>query len=962
MGAGQIRALNYSRNCKQNRDSGAAPPFGTKARKATAMQRSMSDVLSVPEQISGTAQLIPSSVALSYGDQQLTYGELDQRADRFASYLAQLGVGPRTTAAICMERSFDWIVAALGIMRAGAAYVPLDTAWPDSRLSFALGDSAAIVLVARTGLLERLEIKNCGVDPGRDAELIAAAPEFVRPPVDLESLAYVIYTSGSTGTPKGVEIKHANLIHLVRWHRSAFNITARDRASHLAGLGFDAVAWELWPNLCAGAAISLAPDAVRSSPHLLQQWLMSDCITISFVPTVHAAAMIGMNWPAATALRLMLTGGDVLHQGPGLPLPFAVVNNYGPTECTVVATFSVLQPGASGAPPIGCPITGATVYLLDERGAPVADGTIGEIYIGGDGVGRGYRNLPQPTARCFVRDPFSAEQGKRMYRTGDRGRRGPAGEIEFCGRLDRQVKIRGQRVELDEIGSALSQHPAIEFAAVSFKVSAAGDNRLVAYVLPREGVHLPGPAELQKHLQLHLPDYMIPAVFLQLNSLPLSPSAKVDRALMEQPGNARPLQATAESAAAFPIAEKLLTMFQDILHHPAMTVDDNFFLAGGHSLLGMQLVTRLRTMFGVELSFPEFFEAPTVKSLAPLVSARMRQHRLTLIWEDLLGRKHLSLDSDFFKHGGYTRLLADLQQRIVREFGRNVSVADLFDHPTIRSQAELIQRGVKSRPVLPPGVFVLHPQGTRQNIFWLHNLLPPPLSKAFGDDQPFFFVAFTARDVALLGETPSMQDIAACMLRKILDTQPRGPYIISGRCIGGVLAYEVASQLRAAGEEVSLLVMIDAPTQSYLKSHKAWISRLKHLRFYLYRATQVVSWRRGLTNLWRRAIEYSPSSIRSRFPGIANDTAHRMIVSAALDYQPAKYEGKTLLLMAKERDPLFDFLSGWKSVVTNLQASYVQGRHLELITSNNVRDVANLIQSTLNESSAVDGRSCRASA
>jgi amino acid adenylation domain-containing protein len=921
------------------------------------MQSLMSDVPSVTEQIAVTAQLVPNSVALSCGDQQLKYGELDQRVDRFAAYMAQLGVGPGGTAAVCMERSFDWIIAALGIMRAGAAYVPLDTAWPDSRLSFALDDSDATLIVANTALLDRLDTRSCGVDPRRDAELIAAAPKVVRAPVDLESLAYVIYTSGSTGTPKGVEITHANLVHLTRWHRNAFNITAGDRASHLAGLGFDAAVWELWPNLCAGAAISLAPDAVRSSPHSLQQWLMSERITISFVPTAHAAPMIGMDWPAATALRFMLTGGDVLHQGPALPLPFAVVNNYGPTECTIVSTSSVLQPGASGAPPIGRPIAGTTFYLLDERGVHVADGAIGEIYIGGDGVGRGYRNLPESTARCFVRDPFSQEQGKRVYRTGDRARRRPDGEIEFCGRSDRQVKIRGQRVELDEIVSALSRHPAIDFAAASLKASEAGENQLVAYVLPKEGVHLPGAAELQKHLQLNLPDYMVPAVFMQLNSLPLSPSAKVDPALMEQPGNSRLLEAAAERVALLPIAKKLLTMFQDILLNPALRVDDNFFLAGGHSLLGMQLITRLRTMFGVEFTFQEIFEAPTAGSLAPLVSARLREHRLTLIWEDLLGPKHLSPDDDFFEHGGNATLLADLQQRIVAEFERNVSAADLFDHPTIRSQAELIQRGVKSRPVLPPGVFVLHPQGTRQNIFWLHNLLPPPLSKEFGDDQPFFFVAFTARDVVVLGETPSMQDLAACMLRKILATQPRGPYIISGRCIGSVLAYEVASQLRAAGEEVSLLLMIDAPTQSYLKSHRAWISRLKHLRFYLYRATQVVSWRRGLTNLWRHAIKYSPSSIRSRFPGIANDIAHRMIVNAALDYQPAKYEGKTLLVMAKERDPLFDFLSGWKSVVTNLHASYVQGRHLELITSNNASEVANLIQSSLMQCTAGEGSS-----
>jgi amino acid adenylation domain-containing protein len=921
----------------------------------------MSDVLSIAEQISVTAQDTPDFVALSYGDQQLKYGELEHRADQFAAYLAQLGVGPGNTVAICMERSFDWIVAALGIMRGGAAYVPLDAAWPDSRLSLALDDSAATVLVARTALLDRLDIKICGVDPRRDAELIAAVPEFVRAPIDLGSLAYVIYTSGSTGTPKGVEITHANLIHLARWHREAFKITHGDRASHLAGLGFDAAVWELWPNLWAGAAISLAPDAVRSSPCLLQQWLMSERITISFVPTIHAAAMMSMDWPAAASLRFMLTGGDLLRQGPALPLPFEVVNNYGPAECTVVATSSVLQPGASGAPPIGRAITGGIIYLLDERGAPVADGTIGEIYIGGDGVGRGYRNLPESTARCFVRDPFAPEEGKRMYRTGDRGKRRPDGEIEFCGRSDRQVKIRGQRVELDEIGSALSRHPAIEFAAVSLKTSDARESQLVAYVLPREGVQLPGMAELREHLRLNVPDYMIPAVFMQLNSLPLSPNAKVDPALMEQPGNRRALEGKPESASALLITQKLLLMFQDILRDPAITVDDDFFLAGGHSLLGMQLVTRLRSMFGVELTFQEIFEAPTVKALSPLVSARSLSHRLTLIWKDLLGRKDLALDDDFFEQGGNTRLLTELRQRILSEFGGNVTVADLFDHPTIRRQAELIRRGVTKPPALPSGMFALHPQGTRQRIFWLHTL-PVLLAKELGDDQPFFFVTLTAEDIELLGEAPSMKDIADYMLRKILIAQPKGPYIFGGACAGSVLAYEIASQLRATGEEVSLLLLLDAPIQPYLKSSRALTTRLKHPRFYLHRAGRV-GWRRSLANLYGRAIKHSPRPIRSRLPAIENNVAHRLLETAAFNYQHPRYEGKVLLLLAKEQDPLFDFLPGWESVVPgDLDVFYVQGRHRELITSDNVREVANLIQNSLKECSAGDGSSWKASA
>jgi thioesterase domain-containing protein/aryl carrier-like protein len=512
------------------------------------------------------------------------------------------------------------------------------------------------------------------------------------------------------------------------------------------------------------------------------------------------------------------------------------------------------------------------------------------------------------------------------------------------------------RVELDELGGALSRHPAVEFAVVSLKASAAGENQLVAYVLPKEGVPLPAAADLQKHLQIHLPGSMIPAVFMQLNSLPLSSNAKTDPALTERPENSTSLQETAESSDVLHIASKLLTMFQEILHHPAMTVDDNFFLAGGHSLLGMQLVTRLRAMFGVELTFPEIFEAPTVKSLAPLLSSRMREHRLTLIWEDLLGRKDLALDDDFFELGGNTNLLTGLQQRIAAQFAISVTAAALFDHPTIRRQAVLLQRAVIDPSVLPRGVFVLHPQGTRQSIFWLHTL-EIPLAKELGDDQPVFFVTLTSRDIASLSETPSMRDFAALVLQKILPAQPNGPYIIGGACAGSLLAYEVASQLRAQGHKVSVLLLLDAPTQPYLKSSKALTTRLKHPRFYLYRALRTVGWRTSLANLFGRAIPFLPRFLRSRFRGKGPNA---MLENTAFHYHPANYEGKVLLLLARERDPLFDFLPGWQSVVSgDLDVSYVQGRHHELITSANVRDIAKLIQSALG---SVEDSSWRASA
>jgi amino acid adenylation domain-containing protein len=581
------------------------------------------DVRSVPELISELRDLCPHSIALSHSDRQLSYEELDRKANRFAGHLAELSILSGDTVAICMERSFDWIVAALGIMRVGAAYVPLDSAWPDTRLRFAVNDSSATALVARAALLDRLQVKARGVDPCRDAEAIAASPEVTPKPVPPESLAYVIYTSGSSGIPKGVEITHANLSHLVQWHRDAFGVTRQDRASHLAGLGFDAAVWEIWPNLCAGSTVCLAEDAVRSSPELMQQWMIRERMTIAFVPTVHAGPMMAMEWPATTALRFLLTGGDVLEHGPAVQLPFDVVNNYGPTECTVVATSSVLKSGTCEAPPIGRPIADASVYLLNENGEQVPDGSTGEIYIGGCGVGRGYRNLPESTERSFLPDPFAGISGARMYRTGDRGVRGPDGEIEFRGRLDRQTKIRGQRVELDEIGSVLTRHPSIDFARAITNTSEAGEKQVVAYVLPKGNACVPSARELQSHLLHSLPDYMIPATFVRLHALPLSPNGKLDLTMLPQPTGANLLESKAAKAPATPIEEKLLAVMRELLKNDAVSAEDNFFLAGGHSLLGMQLVMRLRDAFGVDLTLQQLFEAPTVERLALVVETML---------------------------------------------------------------------------------------------------------------------------------------------------------------------------------------------------------------------------------------------------------------------------------------------------------------------------------------------------
>lgn len=906
------------------------------------------DRTSVPENVRAVSRSHPHSIALIHGDRQLSYEELDARADRFAAYLADLGVRTGDTAAICMERSFDWIVAVLGIMRAGAGYVPLDAAWPDSRLRFAVADSGATAFVARDPLIERLHLSVHGIDPARDAAAIAASPELTPVAVDSGSLAYLIYTSGSTGTPKGVEITHANLAHLIRWHCETFSVTRHDRASHLAGLGFDAAVWEIWPYLSAGAAICLAADEVRSSPELIQQWMLREGITIGFVPTVHAAPMMKMQWPPTTPLRFLLTGGDALHRGPAVKLPFDVVNNYGPTEATVVATSGVLKPGAQGAPPIGRAITGATVYLLDENGQPVPENTVGEIYVGGNGVGRGYRNLPDATAFSFHPDPFSAVPGARMYRTGDRGILRPDGEIDFRGRLDRQTKIRGQRVELDEISSVLANHPNIDFATVIANATDSGDNQLVAYVLPKEDMSLLAAQELQKYLADRLPDYMTPSLFVRLHAIPLSANGKVDLKLLPKPAAENLLRQRATRTDLTPVEKKLLAIVRAIIENDAVEIEDNYLLAGGHSLLGMQLITRIRNIFGVDLSLRQLYEAPIVERLAAAIQTQLHQKQILAIWTDLLERNHIGLDDNFFTVGGSSDIARALQERIAKEFGRTVPVHQLLQNPTVRQHAELATSSVTFKSALPHGVIPLQPNGTDKSFFWVQNL-NIGLARAMGESRPFLFIGYTQEDFASLDKAPSLQSIAACLVQKMMLVQPSGPYTFGGFSLGGTLAVEMASQLRSAGHQVSLLVLVDPPNPSYLGPRNPLTPKLSHPHYLVKRARQL-----GL----RLSLRYFGDYLKIRFvrffrPKTTHPelrAAQELIESAAANYHAEEYTGKALLVMATDHPPDVDFLPGWTKVFSgDLEVRYLKGHHRDLMVQPLVQSLADVILSRLDD-------------
>ena len=767
-----------------------------------------------------------------------------------------------------------------------------------------------------------------------------------RKPIDPESLAYVIYTSGSTGVPKGVEITHANLAHLIRWHIDTFKVTHRDRASHLAGLGFDAAVWEIWPNLAAGAALCIPDDEVRLSPDLIQKWMIRERVTIGFVPTVHAAPMMAMPWPATTPLRVLLTGGDTLHRAPAVPLPFDVVNNYGPTECTVVATSSVVKSRSSEPPPIGRPLAGTKLYLLNELGEQVADGTLGEIYIGGPGVGRGYRNLPELTERSFVPDPFAGSPGARMYRTGDKGARRPDGEIEFRGRLDRQTKIRGQRVELDEIGSILNQHPNIDFATAIASPSQEGENQLVAYVLPKKDAHIPTAPELQNYLLRTLPEYMIPAIFVRLQTLPVSHNGKIDLTALPQLKDANLLVGNRAKASASPVEKKLLTMIQELLENDAVSAQDSFFLAGGHSLLGMQLVMRLRAVFGVDLTLRQLFEAPTVEQLAVLIETLHEEQRLAAIWSGLLGGKKIGPDDNFFSMGGDAPMMAALQQRIAAEFGQAIPLDELAKNPTLRQQTALILGHSKAQPALPPGMLALQTNGSRSSIFWLH-YLSPDLGKVIGLEHPLLYVGLTAEDFPVLGESPSLQSIALCLLKKIMAAQPKGPYVIGGYCLGGILAYEIASQLQSAGHEVSLVVLVDPPNPTFTESCDSPARLVNYLGYALQRAGRL-GVRVSLKYFSEHVFKYCARIFGTKSTRTEMGIAQRTIEVAALKYSPNEYDGKVLLLLASEHPPQVNRLIGWQAVVPRgLQAQYLNSHHRDLLKAENVRIVADALVSQL---------------
>jgi amino acid adenylation domain-containing protein/non-ribosomal peptide synthase protein (TIGR01720 family) len=586
--------------------------------------------LCLHELIEEQVERSPERVAVIFEREQLSYAELNRRANQLAHYLRKLGVGPEVRVGLCLERSLEMVIALLGILKAGGAYVPLDPEYPRERLDFMAEDAHLSILLTMHRAADDLSSQSATlVQLDTDWPAIASESETNTQSGTMpENVAYVIYTSGSTGQPKGAMNTHRAICNRLHWMQQAYNLTEADSVLQKTPFSFDVSVWEFfWPLMTGARLVVAEPGAHRDGASLVRLINERHITVIHFVP---AMLQVWLNQPAlegCISLRSVICSGEALpfelQERFFARLPAELHNLYGPTEAAIDVTFwKCRRESKRRTVPIGHAIANTQIYLLDQRLQPVPIGVPGELHIGGVGLARGYLHRPDLTAEKFIPHPFSASAGERLYRTGDLARYLPDGSIEFLRRLDHQVKIRGFRIELGEIEAVLCRHESVRDAVVVAGDNALGERQLVAYVIHTPGLS-PSVSELRAFVKEKLPAYMIPALFVNLKALPLTSNGKVDRRALPAPEHAG-----AESKPAFVMArtmieEVLSGIWSRLLGRERIGINDNFFETGGHSLLAMQLISRVREALEVELTLRALFEAPTIAALAPKIEASM---------------------------------------------------------------------------------------------------------------------------------------------------------------------------------------------------------------------------------------------------------------------------------------------------------------------------------------------------
>jgi amino acid adenylation domain-containing protein len=575
----------------------------------------------VAEQVART----PDEIAVVDASQRLTYGQLQTRANQLAHELIDAGVEPDSLVGICMDRSADLLVSMLAVLQTGAAYVPIDPTFPPQRQEFMLADAKAPVLITQERFLGVIDPRGASVIcVDRDWSRIEHRPgDPVGIAVDPEKRAYIIYTSGSTGQPKGVQTIHRSVANLLAYMREVPGLTERDVVANVATQAVDLPVPDFYLTLMVGARLVVIPREATMDGVDLADWLARSGATFMQATATTWQLLVDAGWKGSSALKI-LAGGEALPRALAdelRPRGASLWNVYGPTETTVWSSVLELEPG-EGSPPIGGPMWNTTFYVLDSNRQPLPIGIPGELYIGGDGLAPGYLDRPELTAEKFVADPFAGGEGARLYRTGDLVRWRENGTLEYLGRVDLQVKLRGFRIELEEIEAVLDTHPDIAGAAAVVREDVPGDQRIVAYVVPVEGRTVEVD-ELRRLCKTKLAPYMVPSTFVQLDAFPTTPNRKLDRRALPAPDGLRPDLARSYVAPDTPVEETMASIWREVLGVDRVGIDDDFFDLGGHSLLAVKMLARVQESFGLDLYLGTVFEHSTVRELAIAVTERL---------------------------------------------------------------------------------------------------------------------------------------------------------------------------------------------------------------------------------------------------------------------------------------------------------------------------------------------------
>ena len=893
-------------------------------------------------------QRTPDAVASTYRDEQLTYRELNERANQLAHYLRSLGVAPEVLVGFCLNRSLDTIVGMLGVLKAGGAYVPLDPAYPLERLKYMADDSKISILLTQNQLKSQLPHQAKVLIDSDWSQIALHSKENPTMNNTGDNLAYVIYTSGSTGKPKGVMITHSALSNFAQTAIAEYKIQNSDRVLQFASINFDIAVEEIYTCLLSGSTLVLRTDEMLADMKTFCQTCQNWQITILNLPTAYWHQLMA-EWESVEAyfpesVRLVIIGGEKVLSEPvkrwqeyvkrsGKSDRLQLINSYGPTETTVSATLYRIPTDAdtiTSEVPIGRPFGHLQTYILDPYGQPVPIGVPGELHIGGSSLARGYLNRPELTKEKFIPNPTPLDKGlnppafsrgDRLYKTGDLVRYLPAlkdtalhnGNIEYIGRIDKQVKIRGFRIELGEIETVIAQYPDIQQTAVIAREDIPGDKRLVAYIVPQRQ-DLP-KSQIRSFLQKRLPHYMVPSAYVKLDSLPITPGGKVDRRALPAPEFHRS-EFGKTVAPRNDLELKIATIWEEILNTSPIGVQDNFFDLGGHSLLAVSLLTRIEKTFKKNIPLTTFLSVPTIEGIANVISQETTSESESLIFN-------------------------------IRTTGSK------------------------------PPLFLINAMGTGMLAYKL-------LTQYLDPEIPVYGIRAIGMDDR---QDPQnrIEQMAQTYIKEMLTVQPEGPYCVAGVCTGGTVAFEMASQLRSRGLEVAFLGLIDSTARPILSddldctSTKETKKPLLSKFFDRYIKHNFIL--RGANNLWavvsdpgvklKEKLSFTFDMVEQLYQKVGHkleiiyknnkqlpyEVRRSRVFDAGMEalshYTPRTYKGgKVLLIRAKDNPEhiYHNYELGWDEFITDeLEVAEIPADQTTLLFEPHIRTLAAKLNSCLDQ-------------